>query len=97
MAAGYRPNKSFLHSAEVKRTITPIGVAVIAAARENAPRLTGHLADSIDGEWVEDGGREVFRVAAHDFKGHWIEFGTVNMTAEPYLGPAAMDIVGNLH
>lgn len=95
--AGFALDPLFLHSLEVEAAVTPIGHAVVEAAKELAPKRTEHLANSIEGEWVIEGGRKVFRVAAKDFKGGWIEFGTVNMNAEPYLGPAAMQIVGNLH
>lgn len=95
--ASFIPDLSFLHSLEVEVAVEPLGHQVVERAQENAPKRTEHLANSIEGSWVVDGGRKVFRVAALDFKGGWIEFGTVNMTAEPYLGPAAMDVVGNLH
>lgn len=95
--ASFVLNNAFLRTAEVEHFVNPIGRAVIERAKELAPKLTGHLADSIDGEWVEAGGKRVFRVAAHDFKGGWQEFGTENMEAQPYLGPAAMQVVGNLH
>lgn len=95
--AGFLPDPLFLHSLEVEAAVTPLGDLVVERARENAPKRTEHLAKSISGSWVEDDGHRVFRVAAHDFKGGWLEFGTQNMAAEPYLGPAAMDVVGNLH
>lgn len=89
-------NPLFLHSLEVEAAVEPIGREVVDLAKELAPKRTEHLANSIKGEWVIEDGRKVYRVAAHDFKGGWIEFGTINMDAEPYLGPAAAQVVGNL-
>lgn len=96
MPSTFIPNAAFLRSEAVRHYVSPIGAAVVDEARREAPHRLGYLADSIEGHWTEDGGRLVFRVAAHDFKARWLEFGTVNMEAEPFLGPAALAIVGNL-
>lgn len=93
MPATFIPNLGFIRSGEVHALVGALGEAVVDRAKEIAPKRTGHLADSIEGHW--EGG--VFRVTAHDFKGGWLEFGTARTPAEPYLGPAAVLVVGNLH
>lgn len=97
MSAGFVPDLAMLRSVEVVGAIVPIGEEVTDLAKDLAPKRTEHLANSIHGGLVEKDGKIVYRVQADDFKARWIEFGTVNMDAEPFLGPAAMAKVGNLH
>lgn len=96
MSFEFIPNLHFAQSEEARAVVQPIGEQVIEIAKQDAPYLTGHLEESVVGEWVEEGGKQKFRITATDFKASWQEFGTVNMAAQPFLGPAAMQIVGNL-
>lgn len=96
--ASFIPNPTFLDSAVVRHVVTPKGERVIEAAVELAPKRTEHLADSIAGEWVHrDDGKLIYRITAHDFKAHWTEFGTIYEAPEPFLAPAVVEVIGNLH
>jgi HK97 gp10 family phage protein len=97
MITDFIPNPDFLVSPAARAAVEPLGQEVIDLAEKLAPYRLGYLEKSISGEWVEEGGKQVFRVTATDFKGDWQEFGTENQAAQPFLGPAAMQIVGNLH
>jgi len=91
------PEPAFLRSAIVRHVVTPKGEKVIELAKDLAPKRTDHLADSIEGEWIERDGKLIYRVAATDFKAGWTEFGTEKEAAEPFLAPAALAVIGNLH
>ena len=75
------------------------GVAAVAEraaqlARDNAPVLTGALRDSIS---VEPDGLGGYQVSTGTGYGVYVELGTANMAAEPYLAPGlqqAMDEFG---
>lgn len=97
MIEDFIPNPEFVRSESVRASVEPIGKEVIARAEELAPYETGALERSIVGEWVVEGGRQIFRISATDFKADWQEFGTEQQQAQPFLGPAAMQIIGNLH
>lgn len=57
-------------------------------ARAGAPVAEGDLRDSIKKKLIETA-REVYgEVIVHAFYGHMVEFGTVKMPADPYVGPA---------
>lgn len=58
---------------------------VVDDARSLAPVDKGDLRDSIDAKVLEDG---TVAVVIEDWKGHFFEFGTVKMRAQPMLIPA---------
>ena len=58
---------------------------VVHDAQRLAPVGEGDLRDSIQSMVLEDG---TVAVVIRDWKGHFFEFGTVNMRAQPMLGPA---------
>jgi len=58
---------------------------VVADARDLAPVEDGDLRDSIGVKVLEDGS---VAVVIGDWKGHFFEFGTVKMRAQPMLIPA---------
>lgn len=98
MPPGFIPNPSFPRSETAAHAIAPTGAKVVEAAEGLAARRTGHLAGAIAGGVVQlEDGRFVYRVFDSDFKARFIEFGTIYMAAEPFLGPAALEVVGNLH
>lgn len=74
---------------EVAATTAVNGMAedVAAAARELAPVQTGRLRDSI----TSDGNRAYTDVEYAPF----VEYGTANMSAEPFLRPAADTVDGS--
>lgn len=57
---------------------------VVSAAKALAPVDTGYLRDSIDYEFVEDG---VLFFASSGYS-LFVEYGTVNQSAQPFMGPA---------
>lgn len=58
---------------------------VVDDARSLAPVAEGDLRDSINARVFEDG---TVGVVIEDWKGHFFEFGTVKMRAQPMLVPA---------
>jgi HK97 gp10 family phage protein len=58
---------------------------IVEDARKLAPVGQGDLRDSIEGTIFDDG---TVGVIIGDWKGHFFEFGTVNMRATPMLIPA---------
>lgn len=58
---------------------------VVKDAQALAPVDQGNLRDSIHSLVLEDGS---VGVVIGDWKGHFFEFGTANMRAQPMLGPA---------
>lgn len=63
-----------------------VGHAVLDAARQKAPVLTGALRDSLEEIEDPDGGVLVGTDIPY---APFVEFGTSNMAAEPFLRPAA--------
>lgn len=55
------------------------------AARGIAPVLSGDYRDGIEAEAGFVGGLAVGRINGHDFKSHWVEFGTSSMAAQGVL------------
>lgn len=72
--------------------LTPLVKAVEASAKSHARRLTGHLAEGIEGmvgvAVIEGTPRMIGRVISKDFKTVWHEKGTRKMHAHPFLEPA---------
>lgn len=72
--------------------LLPLVQRVEASAKEHARRLTGHLADGIEGmvgiDFVGGMPRMIGRVISKDFKTVWHEKGTRKMSAHPFLEPA---------
>lgn len=92
------PNREFLKSGAARAACQAKAEPLITAAEAGAPHLTGHLAGSLAGEWIQrEDGTWVYRVIAQDFKARWLEFGTENMEGQHFLAEAAVATVGNLH
>ena len=66
---------------------------VVKDAQSLAPVDEGDLRDSIQVTVLEDGS---VAIVIRDFKGHFFEFGTVNMRAQPMLIPAWEAHVGSM-
>lgn len=62
------------------------------AARGIAPVMTGEYRDSIEGEAGIENGVAKGRVNAHNFKAHWIEFGTRYWPAHAVLRRAVESV-----
>lgn len=63
-------------------------------ATSAAPRDTGALADSIEGGAVLEGGTWKARVVAEVDYAAYVEFGTSDTPAQPFLRPAADEVAG---
>lgn len=57
------------------------------------PRLSGDLADSIEGAVGLTSDGWLGRINAHAYNAHFVEFGTVHHPAQPFLRPIA-DVLG---
>lgn len=72
--------------------LEPLVRRVEASAKRHARRLSGNLADGIEGmvgTTIVDGiSRMIGRVVSKDFKTIWHEKGTRKMSAHPFLEPA---------
>lgn len=72
--------------------LEPIVRRVEASAKGHARRLTGHLADGIEGTVgvaiINGIPTMIGRVISKDFKTVWHEKGTRKMHAHPFLAPA---------
>lgn len=66
---------------------------VVKDAQSLAPVDEGDLRDSIQVTVLDDGS---VAIVIRDFKGHFFEFGTVNMRAQPMLIPAWEAHVGSM-
>ena len=88
------PNPLFLEELKVDPTFRAhmdlVGDAAKEEARNFAPVLTGALRDSIEVSHLE-GGRQ--RISVGVRYGMYVEFGTFDTPAEPYLRPA-LDALG---
>lgn len=83
-------------STGLRNVISAYAEEVAGVARGLAPRRNDDLRNSIEAEVGLDQNGILGRVNAHDFKAHWIEFGTVRTPAQPYLRPAAEQVLGPL-
>ena len=63
-----------------------LGEAILRDSQQLVPYVTGTLHDS---GFVESD-NEVTRVGYGEFYGRFVEMGTVHMSAQPYLRPAAL-------
>ena len=72
--------------------------AIAAVAEDEAPERSGNLKDSIEAVADRVDGQALGRVNAHDFKAHWIEFGTAQPggAAQPFLRPAGEAVTGKV-
>lgn len=75
--------------------LLPLVERVEASAKAHARRLTGHLADGIEGTvgvaFIDGTPRMIGRVISKDFKTVWHEKGTRKMSAHPFLAPALLE------
>ena len=86
----------FVNEALFEATQEIVGFDTVAAAKELAPvlpkptkdRLPGELRDSIDGRVRRDKKGVRARITTHCGYGGFVELGTKNMGAEPYIYPA---------
>lgn len=81
---------------EVLAKVHAVAEEVAAVARKRAPDDPATPGSSIAAGIEVDLGTDRARVNALDFKSHWLEFGTVRTRAQPYLRPAAEQVVGRL-
>lgn len=73
-------------SLAAQRAVELAGQEIEFEARQRARKDTGDMAAGI--EWKPAKGGMSGRVVGKDFKTHWHEYGTVNMSAQPMLIPA---------
>lgn len=67
-----------------------------ALARSMSPRRTGHNAESIIARCRRTQSGAKGTLATQSGYGGWIEIGTKNMPARPYLYPAAVQALGEI-
>lgn len=80
-----------LSAEELQRAVFPAAELIRAEASKRAPRRTGALADHIITEIADKGpGKITFAIGPDKdrFYGVFVEFGTVKMSAQPFLFPA---------
>jgi HK97 gp10 family phage protein len=82
---GFVPSPRLLLDLAEEVKIDPAAEEVLAAAEHLVPVDTGALKDSLHIEDAPGGGK---RVVADTPYAVFVEFGTENMPAEPYLRPA---------
>lgn len=81
-------------SVEARLAVAHVGEEVAAKAKELAPVDTGALRDSIASHMASDAGAAKAEILADVPYAAFVEFGTANMAAEPYLRPALEAVVG---
>lgn len=79
---------ALLRSGFVAAALEVEAKALAADAARRAPRLSGRLADSIEGGTRLTERGFVGVVVVRDFKALWVENGTRRTRAHPYLRPA---------
>lgn len=85
MAKGYRPNPGFeqelYRSAVLKEPMQEQAEKVKGAAQDLSGGFT-YYGQMLTADRIEmDGGRWTAYVDAHDFKSHWLEWGSINNAA----------------
>lgn len=81
--------KTKLNLHEVLREFNKLPYEIMAGAKARAPVRTGYLRDSITVR-KQSGGYEVHVGAKY---GLYVEYGTRNAPAQPYLTPAAQEAI----
>lgn len=97
MATTYIPNPNIKHewenASETRQMIDEVGEEVAQVAQRMAPVLTGALRDSIAAHSGEGSGASSEIIADVPYAA-FVEFGTSQMAAEPFLRPALDEVVG---
>jgi HK97 gp10 family phage protein len=83
---------AWLHSSDARNIMTIMGSKIANDARQNAPRDTGAMAESIDYEVEDTLDGPIVRVSWDDdhFYGMFVELGTSEHSPRPFLRPAAL-------
>jgi HK97 gp10 family phage protein len=79
-------------SRDADEVLTDLGKLWVADAKRDAPKRTGEMADSIDYELGHDSKGSYVRVSWDEehFYGVFVETGTSEVPARPFLRPAAL-------
>lgn len=80
-----------------RREASALSQAVADRAKQLAPKRTGAMADSIKATSpIQHSGNVEAEVVCGEHYGWWVEFGTVNMAAQPFMRPASDEVAREL-